>query len=220
MKAGFYIVPARWICVFMLCAAVHLSPAQNEVEISELPVLEAASTTRSAPLQPVEGWVAIMQRNISLDGYTFLRGTQYPVEGVDAAERYAFLVAKDQRFRMRLDYLMVLPFEEAGVTIVKAEYGIPGQVPQNISRYLEELLSSAPDAQILVNDSLLDTRRAGGGSKRAITETVRYRPAPGYVVAKEVTVFEPGVRVLDITYAFEGKSYRRIFSEGQFLQLP
>lgn len=220
MKAGFRIARHGCISALIFFAGMCLSQAQEDGGVPYLPVLEPAQTTRNAPLQPAEGWVAIMQRNINLDGYTFLRGSQFSVEGVDAAERYAFLVANNQRFRMRMDYLMVLPMEEAGVTIVKAEYGIPGELPQNITRYLEELLASAPEAEILINDSLLNRRRAGGGSKQTLTETVRYLPAPGYSVTREVTVFEPGVRLLDITYSFEGKSYRRVFSEGQFLRLP
>lgn len=147
-------------------------------------------------------YVAIFVTNSSVSGKSFPKGMQLPIQDLHGEFDAAVVEVEGKIYQIPKNLIRIVPADKAGISIIRADYGVPGQPSQNVTEAIQKLVIGQTRVSLIVSDAVWNQYRPGGGN--------RVNSTTGATQA----------RVLMILYSYKGESRTAMAAEGQPITLP
>lgn len=182
-------------------------------------------SARAQAAQP--NYVAIVTSNVNVGGVSFKKGYQYRAISYDKVNGMVSVSDESKVFKIPFSSVRVVPRDQAGITIVRAEYGSAGQRAKNVTALLQRKLDGQQKASFVVSGADFGVRSqplqqmpqgagmapaSGGGTAPQMT----MGGAPTGTAA--TTVSPPAILTIELFY--KGTPQTVSASEGQPISIP
>lgn len=175
-------------------------------------------------------YVAIFTSNANVDGVSYKKGYQVQALGFDKVSAKVTIRDKGATAKVPVNYVRVVSEEQAGVTIIEAEYGVPGQRAKNVTATLQRKLDGQQKISLVVSGAEFGVRTqqqpmmappSGGGSKSGFSgkkSTSQNMPTMPNGGMTSMAAQTPAT--LSIQYSYKGTTGTASAPEGQTISIP